>query len=514
MKPDEIVAAQNNHELPVGFEVDKYVVEAKIGAGTFGKVYRGIQPLIGKQVAIKVLSRKYSADPNVVSRFVAEARAVNQIRHKNIIDIYSFGQLEDDRYYHVMELLDGVPLDEYLKSKGGRLPLTEIFPIVRGLARALDAAHTSNIAHRDLKPANVFLANDDEGAPFPKLLDFGIAKLLSDEMPRQHHTGTGAAIGTPDYMSPEQCQGPDVDHRTDIYSFGVMCFQLLTGRLPFQGQNVVEVLMKHMTEAPPKPSEVAPDLSPALDAPILQMIAKAPEARPQSLQDAVALLEEAAKAAGYTFGSTGDPVLSSGPIQAPPSNPSNPLVLDTPREGARMATLEATMAPISAKPESPPEPKNARRQIAGLLAVTAIAGAVVTFSLLEPERPAPPPKVVSEPPKAVPPPVIKPVEPEKTPEPTEVAWFIEGSPKGAQILGPDGKQLGTLPGKIELPRSEEPLELTFRYKRYRSETRSVVPSANGALTIKLKKRRVRKTNGSGAATNKERDKDAIEEPGW
>ena len=167
----------------------------------------------------------------MVSRFIAEARAVNQIRHRNIIDIFSFGQLDDGRQYYVMELLDGEPLDALIE-RDGRLPLAEAIPILRGIARALDAAHAKGIAHRDLKPENVFLGRDPTARVFPKLLDFGIAKLLAPEDGPKHKTRTGTPIGTPYYMSPEQCRGRDVDHRTDIYSFGVLAYRMLTGVLP------------------------------------------------------------------------------------------------------------------------------------------------------------------------------------------------------------------------------------------------------------------------------------------
>src|SRR5690606_17316811 len=138
-------------ELPAGYQVGEYVVEAKIGEGGFGSVFRASHPKIGKLAAIKVLARKYSGDPEIVSRFTAEARAVNQIRHRNIIDIFAFGELEDGRHYYVMELLEGEPLDKILDDAGA-MAVGEALPILRGIARALDAAHDKGIAHRDLKP--------------------------------------------------------------------------------------------------------------------------------------------------------------------------------------------------------------------------------------------------------------------------------------------------------------------------------------------------------------------------
>ena len=215
MSTGQVAVGASDQDLAVGMNVGEYKIEVAIGRGGFGTVYRAVHPLIGKQVAIKVLARKYSSDPEVVSRFVAEARAVNQIRHRNIIDIFAFGALPDGRHYYVMEHLDGEPFDQYLR-RIGPLPLADALPILRAIARALDAAHAKGIAHRDLKPENIFLAHDADGATFPKLLDFGIAKLLQPEEDVRHRTGTGVPIGTPYYMSPEQCRGREVDHRTDV----------------------------------------------------------------------------------------------------------------------------------------------------------------------------------------------------------------------------------------------------------------------------------------------------------
>src|SRR5262249_42907069 len=186
-------------------QVGEYRTESKLGEGGFGGVYNAVHPLIGKSAAIKVLSRQFSSNPQMVSRFIAEARAVNQIRHRNIIDIFSFGQLADGRQYYVMELLDGVPFDRYL-AEHKRLTLTQAAPILRGVARALDAAHGKGILHRDLKPENVYLVFDEDGGVEAKLLDFGLVKLLGDPS-GSHRTKTGTPMGTPYYMSPEQCRG-------------------------------------------------------------------------------------------------------------------------------------------------------------------------------------------------------------------------------------------------------------------------------------------------------------------
>ncbi len=360
-------------ELPVGFVVGEYVVEAKIGEGGFGSVFRASHPKIGKLAAIKVLSRKYSGDPEIVSRFTAEARAVNQIRHRNIIDIFAFGELEDGRSYFVMELLEGEPLDKILGEAGG-LPLGEALPILRGIARALDAAHEKGIAHRDLKPENVFLSRDAEGHPHPKLLDFGIAKLIGEQGGAMHRTRTGSPIGTPYYMSPEQCRGQNVDHRTDVYSFGCVAYQLLTGKLPFEGENHLEVLMKQTTDEPIPPSIRAqenpalPPLPVAIDDAIAWMMRKDATERPPNLLSAMHALEEAA-GIEYPRATTEPPMSRRTPVSItplsitpmPPKRNSSTALANTmaattgeqaaPIRGIRAARVDS-VGPVAAVPAS------------------------------------------------------------------------------------------------------------------------------------------------------------------
>jgi serine/threonine-protein kinase len=360
-------------DLPAGLQVGEYIVEGKIGEGGFGSVYRASHPMIGKLAAVKVLARKYSGDPEIVSRFAAEARAANQIRHRNIIDIFAFGQLEDGRSYYVMELLDGEPLDKLLAEAGG-IPLGEALPILRGVARALDAAHAKGIAHRDLKPENVFVTRDGEGDVHPKLLDFGIAKLLG-EQGAMHRTRTGAPIGTPYYMSPEQCRGQNIDHRTDIYSFGCVAYQLLTGNLPFEGDNHLEILLKQTSEEPVPPSvraaqnPVLPPLPTAIDDAIAWCMKKDPQQRPPNLLTAVRALEEAAGVA---------PTRESQPSFTPSQLPS--LAKRTPAFGT--TALAQTMAATGEQdvPASPRKRSRAPWYIGGALVV--IGGAISAFALM------------------------------------------------------------------------------------------------------------------------------------
>ncbi|XYH94121.1 protein kinase domain-containing protein [Sorangium sp. So ce1128] len=282
--------------LAAGTMVGEYRISRKLGAGTFGEVYAGEHPLIGKKVAIKVLNRRFAAQPQAVARFVAEARAVNRIRQRNIIDIFSFGVLPGlQRHYFVMELLDGMTLGELCRRRR-RLPFPTIVPIVRGIAAALDAAHEAGITHRDLKPDNVFLAAERDGTWFPKLLDFGIAKLADGESPEE--TSTGAVLGTPQYMAPEQARGHRTGPAADIYALGVMIHKMLTGRSLFAGESAVEVMCRHASDPPPRMSSVCADLPRELDLPVLAMLQKRASDRPPSASKAVADLLEVARKIG------------------------------------------------------------------------------------------------------------------------------------------------------------------------------------------------------------------------
>ncbi len=297
IEPTLVVArASTTEALEPGTAVGEYLIEERIGEGGFGAVYAANHPVIGKRAAVKVLSREFSTDASLSARFINEARAVNTIRHGNIVDIFSFGRLKDQRLYFIMEMLEGESLETYLRRKQ-QLDITETLGIFHSIARALDATHAAGIVHRDLKPANVYLAIDGEGTVTPKLLDFGIAKLDTHSNPNYMHyapTETGTVMGTPAYMAPEQCKGEIVTARADVYSFGVMVHRALTGKVPFEGKNVLSVAVAQTVAPPPAMSDVDGALPIALDAPVLRMLAKDPADRPASVGEAYAALASAA----------------------------------------------------------------------------------------------------------------------------------------------------------------------------------------------------------------------------
>jgi eukaryotic-like serine/threonine-protein kinase len=294
---DDDVPTDRDDLLAPGTLVGEYEIDGPLGSGTFGMVYAAEHPVIGKRAAIKVLHQRFMSVPEVVSRFVSEARAVNKIRHRNIIDVFSIGKLDSGQRYLIMELLEGDTLDAIV-ARRGRLRFAEAYPILKGIADALDAAHAVGVIHRDLKPDNVFVARSNDGFILPKLLDFGIAKLIGDDSTIAHRTRTGLAVGTPLYMSPEQCRAKKVDRRTDVYALGVMTYQLLSGTVPYDGESAVDVMFKHMSEAMPDISSRVAELPAELDAPLAHMLAKRPDERPDSAGDAIKALVKAAIAGG------------------------------------------------------------------------------------------------------------------------------------------------------------------------------------------------------------------------
>ena len=460
-------------DLVPGQVVGEYTIESKLGQGGFGAVFKASHPLIGKIVAIKVLARKYSVDHEMVARFVAEARAVNQIRHRNIIDIFSFGQLEDDgRHYYVMEYLEGETLDALLERRG-RLELAEALPILRAVGRALDAAHAKGIAHRDLKPENIFLGQDDGGV-WPKLLDFGIAKLMGNDEGKSK-TRTGIPMGTPFYMSPEQCRGKDVDHRTDFYAFGIVAYQLLTGVMPLDADDFMTIMMRQMNDMPEPPSRHVPELAP-IDAIIISLVEKDPADRPARLRDAIEAMEQAADAAGLAIGRPS----AAWDAQPPSLRRSTPLPISSPT-GTQPPGLEATVLGVA--------PRRSRGLLVALgAAVVAVGGIVAYLATRSPAAPPPPPPA---PPVAIapavtppPPPIVVDAAPAVS---RHVMITIHGAPEGAEILE-NGIQLGAAPGPVQLDRSTEPVVLTFRAEGYALASRPVVPDGDKTVEITLKQK--------------------------
>ncbi len=269
--------------LQPGQRLGDYVVGALLGSGGMGEVYAGEQPMIGKKVAIKVLKAEVAADPGNVQRMLSEARAVNAIRHRSIVDIFNFGTLPGGRPYLVMEYLEGMALEAMLRKQGTLIP-ADAAEFLEEICSALAAAHGRGIVHRDLKPGNVFIVSEGKTRNrYVKLVDFGLSK--SEALaggPRQ--TLTGTVVGTPEYIAPEQARGETITARTDLYSLGVMAFEMLTGSLPFAARSMVELMMMHVQAPAPRVSSKIDFCPPALDALVYQLMSKSPDDRPRSAE--------------------------------------------------------------------------------------------------------------------------------------------------------------------------------------------------------------------------------------
>lgn len=353
----------------------EYRLGRKLGEGGCGAVYEAEHPVLKRRAAVKVLHRAPLVGSTGFARFVAEAQAVHRIRSRHLVDVFSLGELEDGRPFFVMDLLEGEPLDRYV-ARCRRLPLAAALQILEALAQALDLAHRAGVVHRDLKPQNVFLACEPDGEIVPKVLDFGIAKLLHDE---HALTVSGAVLGTPLYMSPEQARGEHVDGRSDVYALGVLAYQLLTGRLPIRAETMIGVALAHATQMPTPPSEHDPALPALLDAPLLRMLAKRPEDRPATAGEALSALRAAAEQSGWTIPRT------LRDVPRPEPRPVVTPTLPTTCEDTQLAHApHVQAAPIQGVERAQSGERLRRRPapLARALGVAALGSALIASALL------------------------------------------------------------------------------------------------------------------------------------
>jgi serine/threonine-protein kinase len=266
-------------DLLPGSMAGPWRVERELGRGGMGSVYAVHHEEIGKRAALKVMHSRLVTKQSA-ERMLVEARVVNQVGHPNIVDIFETGTLPDGRPYIVMERLEGVPLA--VRADEGKILPDQVIAILLQVCDALIAAHAAGVVHRDLKLDNVFLIDnpDDPAHPRVKLLDWGIAKVITTDV---KHTVEGQLVGTPQYLAPEQARGAAVSAATDVYSLGVMAYELFLEQLPFEAETSAEIMAMHLRALPPPPSELWPDIPPSLEHLLLAMLAKCPEARPSML---------------------------------------------------------------------------------------------------------------------------------------------------------------------------------------------------------------------------------------
>jgi serine/threonine protein kinase len=271
----------------IGVTLGNYTILAPLGQGGMSRVYRARQENLDREVAIKVLPPWFAADRNFVERFKLEARLVARLSHPNIVTVHDASEFHGHLYI-VMQLVDGGTLKQRLDqllAQGATMDILEAAPIFIQLSSALTYAHENGIVHRDIKPVNVLLDRQER----PILSDFGIAKALAGT---KGLTRQGAGVGTPEYMSPEQCQGGPVDGRADIYALGIMLYEAMTGRLPFMADNYPAIAHSQIYERPPHPSAINPHIEPKVAQIILTALMKNPAQRFQRASDMGDALEQ------------------------------------------------------------------------------------------------------------------------------------------------------------------------------------------------------------------------------
>ncbi len=431
---------------------DRFKVIARLGAGGMGTVYEAEHVYIKKRVALKLLKPEITASADAVARFQREALSASTIGHENIVAIDDFGRLPDGQVYLTMEFLDGEPLNEVLEREPLGVPA--ILEIAIQTCHGLAAAHAKGIIHRDMKPENIFLV---DGGSKVKILDFGIAKVVRADSDT-NLTKTGAVFGTPNYMAPEQALGRPIDHRVDVYSMGIIIYQMATGRLPFQAESFVAILTQHVTEPPPPPRAVAPtrEIPAELEALILKAVAKEPAERYQDMGELVAALLELRRHL------LGDQPLRSNlrlsRIRPPAANVTAPplQLIATPAPSGVTATAGELVPPT--------RPPRGRGVVVGVTAAALLVtgGGIGAFLLLR--RPA----SVAEPtaPLRQPAPDTRPTPgPAESPrEPAKVKVFVVSDPLGAEVFR-GGRSLGITALSIDAVAGEK-LTITLKRKGY------------------------------------------------
>jgi len=434
----------------------KFKILSLIATGGMGVIYRGVQIALDRAVAIKVLTPTTASsqiDPNFHKRFFLEASILARLQHPNIVTVFDYGRVENmepERYFMAMEYLEGETLFRRMR-KAGRIPPVEAMGIARQIARGLREAHKHGVVHRDLKPSNIMLVPGEDMGELVKILDFGLVKVVADDS--EELTQQGSFLGSPRFMSPEQISHGKVDLRTDIYSLGVILYQMLCGKVPFEAANSVQILIAHLQQPVPPLRERNPEAEcpEVLEAFVMKCLAKDPEGRPANMDAFIKGLSECAQGMGLTtsFGSTGLVTMDSGGLRAPTPMPPVKVMAATPGLASVTASTAATAqdAAVEAKPA---QSKKGMFIGLGVVAVAGVIGAVV-LTRPPPAPPAPPPAA-------------------NNPAPAEPAvrsafgLLVESMPSGAEVLE-DGKSLGTTPLQLSISNESvrtQPRRLTVR----------------------------------------------------
>ena len=488
----------------------RYEILKKLGEGGMGTVYLGEHTTIKKRLAIKVLSQEFAHKKDLKDRFLQEARAASMISQENVVEINDFGDTPDGSSFFVMEFLAGEDLSDTIK-KQGHLPWARVKPIMLQICRALAAAHEAGIIHRDMKPENCFRITRGKNEDFIKVLDFGIAKVTTEEEGGKEGKGltkTGMIFGTPEYMSPEQAQGAKPDHRVDVYAVGVIMYELLTGKVPFHAETFMGILTKHMFEVPQAPSAMAPDadIPVEVEAIILKALQKDRDLRFQDMAEMAEAIER-----------VGTGAAAVAVINENIARPTQGEMMFT---GGRPTPVPGTIPPIAVGYEEPQKSKRGLMfgLVGGLVLAAAGVGAFFAFNKTEEPTPvveAEKPKT-EEPATVAGPPVVTPdpaPEPEKVKEIAQgvatVMYTIttkdpDGNPVEAKILDPrDNAIYGRTNGEsVGVEKQDEELELVLRAEGFDDMPVKIIPDRDKEFEFVLNPVKKKTTVSTGKKPGK------------
>jgi serine/threonine-protein kinase len=450
----------------------RYRVESVIGEGGMGLVYKAVHAALRKPLAIKVLRPEVSKNEQIVARFKQEAQSASQIGNQHIIDISDFGELPDGSTYFVMEFLGGRSLTLALEQE--RISTERTIHIAKQLCKALGAAHEHGIVHRDMKPDNVQLIERGDDKDFVKVLDFGIAKVGGGT---SKLTQAGQVFGTPHYMSPEQCAGTGVDHRTDLYAVGVILYEMATGAVPFDADNLMGILTKHLYENPIPPHELPPPVNvpPALEAVILKCLTKKPEQRYQTMAELLDDLE--AVEVGLTPKAVVDQVERNTHAGQTTTGP------DLTASGRVTVGLGQPQDAIPGRRRMVP------MVIGGLLLVAIGGGAAALLGGRGQEQPQHVVKPAADAPaqpQAPQPAAPEPTQPAAPSAPVAPAAevTIRSQPNGAEVYR-DNDLVGNTPFTLQKPKDAERVELELRLSGYANRAFSITSRTRAELNLTL-----------------------------